>query len=422
MEISTLGALIGFILSVLLIIKKITPIYSLMTGALIAGLIGGATLVDTISVMISGVEEMVPSILRILSSGILAGILIQTKSAEKIADFIVSQIGSKHGIISITFATALLTAAGVFVDIAIITIAPIALAIGRKAGYSIGSILLAMIGGGKSGNIVSPNPNTIVVAENFNIDLIELIKINVFPAIFGIITTIILANYLHKKEQASTDNVPVTSTTTETNYSNQLPSIFAAIIGPITLFALLILRPLIGVTIDPFVALPIGGLVTACATKSLKQLNTNITYGLSQVSGIAILFIGTGTLAGVIKASNLQLDLINILQFFDIPTFVLAPLSGILLGGVTASTTAGAAIASSTFHSILVEQGLSALSAGAMLHAGAIVIPTLPHGSFFHATGGCVGMTMTQRLRLVPAETLVGVVATLVSIMVYLQL
>lgn len=36
---------------------------------------------------------------------------------------------------------------GVFIDIAVITVAPIALAIGKKVGYNKASLLLAMIGG-----------------------------------------------------------------------------------------------------------------------------------------------------------------------------------------------------------------------------------------------------------------------------------
>lgn len=34
-----------------------------------------------------------------------------------------------------------------------------------------------------------------------------------------------------------------------------------------------------------------------------------------------------------------------------------------------------------------------------MLHAGAIVLDQLPHGSFFHATGGSVYMQVHERLK-----------------------
>ena len=40
-QFTTLGAIIGLIISIVLIIKKVQPAYSLILGALIGGLIGG---------------------------------------------------------------------------------------------------------------------------------------------------------------------------------------------------------------------------------------------------------------------------------------------------------------------------------------------------------------------------------------------
>jgi GntP family gluconate:H+ symporter len=86
------------------------------------------------------------------------------------------------------------------------------------------------------------------------------------------------------------------------------------------------------------------------------------------------------------------------------------------MAGATASTTAGATIASQTFSGTLVEAGVGALSAAAMLHAGATVIDSLPHGSFFHATGGSVFMGIKERLKLIPYEALVGLSSTLMAV------
>ena len=68
----------------------------------------------------------------------------------------------------------------------------------------------------------------------------------------------------------------------------------------------------------------------------------------------------------------------------------------------------------------MIEKGVSALDAGAMIHAGATVIDSLPHGSFFHATGGSVNMQIKERMKLIPYEALVGLTSTVVSIIVYL--
>ena len=87
--------------------------------------------------------------------------------------------------------------------------------------------------------------------------------------------------------------------------------------------------------------------------------------------------------------------------FIDISVITVAPIAGILMAGATASTTAGATIGAQTFAGTLIKSGVSALSAGAMVHAGATVIDSLPHGSFFHATGGAAGLEIKERMKLI---------------------
>ena len=175
-QFTTLGAIIGLAIAIVLIIRKVQPAYSLIFGALIGGLIGGGGLDTTVSTMVSGAGSMMSSVLRILTSGILAGALIKTGSAEKIAETIVEKLGEQRAVAAISVATMIICAVGVFVDISVITVAPIALAIGKRAGLSRSGILVAMIGGGKAGNIISPNPNTIAVSEAFEQPLTSVMR------------------------------------------------------------------------------------------------------------------------------------------------------------------------------------------------------------------------------------------------------
>lgn len=69
---------------------------------------------------------------------------------------------------------------------------------------------------------------------------------------------------------------------------------------------------------------------------------------------------------------------------------LLAPIAGILMAGATASTT-----------------------------AGATVIDSLPHGSFFHATGWAAGLEIKERMKLIPYEMCVGLTSTVVAVMMY---
>ena len=413
-QISTLGALLGLAVAIILIVKKVQPAYSLILGAVIGGLVGGAGLTGTVDVMMSGAKDIMPAILRIVTSGVLAGVLIQTGAAAKIADQIIKVLGEKRSLFALGLSTMILTSVGVFVDVAVITVAPIALAIAKKLGYTPMVILLAMIGGGKAGNIMSPNPNTISAAENFGVDLSSLMAANVISSIVGLTVAIVLAKMLAKRYK-----VTKIEEVKEKDENIELPSFFAAIIGPIVAIALLSLRPIIGIAIDPLIALPVGGIVGAIAMGKVKNLNEYITFGLSKMMPVAILLIGTGTVAGIIKASTLQATTISLLDAMNMPAFLLAPISGALMGAATASTTAGTTIASATFAPAIIASGVSPLAGAAMVHAGSTVIDHLPHGSFFHATAGAANMSIEQRLKLIPYESLVGLSMTIVSTIIW---
>ena len=70
---TTLGALIGLAIAIILIIRKISPAYSLIIGALIGGFLGGGGLQGTIGTMVSGAGSMMSSVLRILTAAYLPG-------------------------------------------------------------------------------------------------------------------------------------------------------------------------------------------------------------------------------------------------------------------------------------------------------------------------------------------------------------
>lgn len=412
MQVTALGAIIALTLAIILIIKKVHPAYALIFGALIGGLVGGAGITGTVKFMIEGAQGIMPAILRILTAGVLAGVLIESGAAAKIAETIVDKIGENNSLIALAIATLVLTAVGVFVDVAVITVAPIALSIASRANLSKSSILIAMIGGGKAGNIMSPNPNAIAASDAFKVPLTSVMAAGIIPAIFGLIVTCIIAKKLIKKGSfVMKDEVD--------SAVEQKPSFISAIVGPVVAIALLSLRPLFKISIDPLIALPIGGAIGALAMGKIKHLNKYSIVGLTKMSGVAILLIGTGTLAGIIANSGLKDVIIQGLMASGLPAYALAPISGILMSAATASTTSGTAVASTVFGGTILELGVSRISAAAMIHSGATVLDHLPHGSFFHATGGSIFMGMKERLKLIPYESLVGLTMTLVSTIIF---
>ncbi|CUU51459.1 putative transporter [Actinobacillus pleuropneumoniae] len=411
--VTAIGAVVALSVAIVLILKKVPPAYGMLIGALVGGLIGGADLSQTVSLMIGGAQGITTAVMRILAAGVLAGVLIESGAASTIAETIVKKLGETRALLALVLSTMILTAVGVFVDVAVITVSPIALALAKRSDLSKPAILLAMIGGGKAGNIMSPNPNAIAASDAFHLPLTSVMAAGIIPAIFGIILTYFLAKRLINKGSKVADGEVAA------NNSQNLPAFLPAIAAPLCAIILLALRPIADIKVDPLIALPLGGLVGALAMGKLKQVNQFATSGLLKMSPVAVMLLGTGALAGIIANSGLKDVLIEALTASGLPSYLLAPISGALMSLATASTTAGTVVASNVFSTTLIELGVSALASAAMIHSGATVLDHMPHGSFFHATGGSVNMDIKERLKLIPYETAVGLIMAIVSTLVF---
>ena len=403
----------ALVVAIGLILYKVSPAYGMIAGAVIGGVVGGVSLVETVSLMIGGAQNIVTAILRILTAGVLAGVLIDTGAATTIAETIIKKVGETRALFALAVATMILTAVGVFVDVAVITVAPIALAIGRRANISKMAILLAMVGGGKAGNVMSPNPNSIAAADAFQVPLTSVMAGGILPGLCGMVVAYLIATKLISKGSKVAKYEVVT-----VDHSS-LPSFRTAILAPLVAIAILALRPLFGINIDPLIALPVGGLAGAIAMGRARDINTYAVSGLTRMAPVAVMLLGTGTLAGIIANSGLKNDLISLLTSSGLPSYLLAPVSGAMMSMATASTTAGTAVAATVFSQTILDLGVPALAGAVMIHAGATVFDHMPHGSFFHATGGAAHLDMRDRLKLIPLESAVGFVIALVSTLLF---
>lgn len=411
---STIGALLGLLVAIGLIIKKVSPAYSLILGALIGGLAGGLSLEEVVASMTEGVKGVSSAVLRILTAGVLSGVLIKTGAAMTISNAIIRFWGEKRVYLALAFATMLLCAVGVFIDVAVITVAPVALSIGRRLGVPTPQLLLVMIGGGKCGNIISPNPNTIIAAENFGADLSSVMFANVVPALIGLLFTVfVIARFFPVPERRVHSDCETVAD------DRTLPPLWSSLVAPVVTILLLALRPLCGITVDPLIALPVGGLCGLLCMKQWKNALPSIEFGLQKMSVIAVLLIGTGTIAGVIQDSTLKDHILVLLDHISVGKELIAPVSGILMSAATASTTAGATLASASFADTILAVGVSSVWGAAMVNAGSTVLDHLPHGSFFHATGGVCELSFKERMKLIPYESLIGAVLTLCSTLMY---
>ena len=65
------GALFGLFLAIALILKKFNPVYSLFFGSICGAIIGGADLPHVVTMLTTGTQSVMGTVIRVLAAGIL---------------------------------------------------------------------------------------------------------------------------------------------------------------------------------------------------------------------------------------------------------------------------------------------------------------------------------------------------------------
>ena len=425
LDISWIGALAGLAIAIVLILFRLAPTYALILGAIIGGFIGGANFSEVISILVSGTQSVQGTVIRIIAAGVFAGVMMESGAAESIAKFIVDKLGGTKAMLSLALATMVITAVGVFIPVAVLIVAPIALAVGHKMGYSKIAILVALSGGGKAGNIISPNPNTIAAAGGFNLDVNQVMLGGLIPAIAGLVVAVLLATLLKYKGTKLTDEE---AKELEKNSTANLPKLSKALIAPIVAIVLLMISPvgailgvdaLANLKIDSLFILPFAGIVGSIALGKTKQIMNYCTAGLNRMTPTILIIIGAGAIGGLITASTLPTEVVRLVELSGISGTFLAPIAGLLMAAATASTSTGVILATGSFSGAILNTGVAPLSAAVMTHASATILDHLPHGTYFHVTRNAMGMTMKDRMKVALYECLVGLAMTIVAVVLF---
>nr|WP_113864925.1 GntP family permease [Brenneria salicis]NMN90650.1 GntP family gluconate:H+ symporter [Brenneria salicis ATCC 15712 = DSM 30166]RBP66854.1 GntP family gluconate:H+ symporter [Brenneria salicis ATCC 15712 = DSM 30166]RLM32163.1 gluconate:proton symporter [Brenneria salicis ATCC 15712 = DSM 30166] len=420
------GALIGLFIAIFLILKKVNPVYSLFFGAIVGAVIGGANLEQTISLLTSGTQSVMGTVIRVLAAGVLAGVMMESGAAETIAQAIVKKMGEGKAILSLTLATMIITSVGVFIPVAVLIVAPIALSVGNKMGLSKLALLLALSGGGKAGNIISPNPNTIAAANGFNLSLSDVMIAGFIPAVCGMLMAVLVASLLKNKGIKVSDE-EANALSVKSN-DRVYPSLGKAIVAPLVAVVLLMINPvgsilnisaLSSFKLDAMYVLPLAGFVGLIAMGQRNKMLAYTASGLEKMTATVLILIGAGAIAGLIAASNLSIQVVALINVLGISGTFLAPISGILMAAATASTSTGVILATGTFGDAISHVGATPIASAVMVHTGATVIDSLPQGNYFHVTAQSMNMSIRQRMTLIPYEAMVGGVMVIVSTILY---
>lgn len=420
------SALIGLVVAIVLILVKLNPVYSLLLGAIVGSLLGGAGLVRTIKILVTGSQSVMGTVIRVLAAGMLAGVMMESGAADTIARSIVNKLGSKWAMLSLALSTMILTAVGVFIPVAVLIVAPIALEVGKNMHFSKLALLVALSGGGKAGNIISPNPNTIAAAKGFNVQMSQVMIADFIPAVVALIVAVLLATMLKHKGSKVLDKD--LENLTKPGKDTQLPSLGASLVTPVLAIGLLLLNPigailhikfLTSLNLDAMYVLPIAAVVGALVMKQGKKLRQYAQAGVTRMTDVVLILIGAGAIGATITSSDLPAKIIMLIKAAGISGTLLAPIAGILMGAATASTSTGVILATGSFSKAILGFGVSPLAGAAMINSGAVVIDHLPHGNYFHVTANAMHMDIKERSQGIIYESIVGLSATIVVTLMF---
>lgn len=416
------AAIIGLVLAIILILKKFNPVYSLFLGAIVGCLVGGASLEATVEVLVNGTQSIIGTAIRVLAAGMLAGVMMESGAAESIAHGIVSKLGEKKAILSLALSTMVITAVGVFIPVAVLIVAPIALSVGKQTNISKLALMTALSGGGKAGNIISPNPNTIAASNGFDLNLSQVMLAGFIPAVFGLITTVLVANLIKNKGDKVKDS------DIEEKEVGDLVPLHKALVAPVLSIILLLINPigtllhiqvLADLKVDAMYILPFASVIGTIAMGKKEHVALYASEGLKRVTDTVLILIGAGAVAGLIAHSDLSQQVVSLIDAVGISGTFLAPISGILMGLAVGSTSTAVILATGSFGESILATGTSALSAAVMVHTGAVVIDSVPQGNYFHISANSMHMSIKDRLKVVPYEVCIGFTMTAVATILY---
>lgn len=407
------------------VLKKLDPVYALFLGAIIGALIGGASATGTIQIMIKGTQSVMGTVLRVLAAGVLAGVMMDSGAAETLARTIINKLGDRMAIFSLAFATMVITAVGVFIPVAVLIVAPIALEVGQRLKISKLALLVALSGGGKAGNIISPNANTIAAAKGFGVELSQVMIADFIPALVALVVTVIVASLIKSRGDAVTS---ADLTDQKQVDEKELPTLAQSLVTPVLAIIFLMLNPLgaifhiealTKVNIDATYVLPVAAVIGALAMHKGKFLREYAQTGISRMTAVVMILISAGAIGATITSSNLPALMIAGIKAGHLPGVLLAPLSGIVMAAAAGSTSTGVILATGSFSKAILGFGVAPLAAAAMVHTGAIVVDQLPQGNYFHVTANAMHMDIKERSHGILYEAIVGGSAMLTATILY---
>lgn len=356
---------LGIALLLLLIIKfKISPVLSLLVGALTIGLVAGmpvALLMDTVAL---GAGETLKSIVLLVALGAMfGGVLESSGGAKQVAQTLISKFGEKHAGTALGF-TGLIVGTAVFFEAGVMILLPVAVGLARRTKKSVLLYAIPLFAGLATGfAFIPPSAGSVMVANILGVDLGMMIMVGVPVGILalmlgGVAWSKCIGRYI-------APDVGIDSLTISKN-QEQLPP-FSTVLWVILTPLLLILLTTISAYLPlpsavasvmtfigtPFVALLIATFVASWALgirqgHTADEVKAMMDKALRSVAGILMVITGGGIISQVLQACGIGVIVGSALEESGLPlvlaAFLIAAVIRISVGAATIPMTMAAGI------------------------------------------------------------------------------
>lgn len=320
-----------FVLIFLVLRTRVHALLAMLIAAAIAGISGGLTAAETVTVITKGFGSTLGSIGIVIGLGVMMGRVLEVSgAAEQIAYSFIKWLGKKREEWALAI-TGYIVSIPIFVDSAFVILYPLAKALAKNGKRSILTLGVALAGGlVVTHHTVPPTPEPLGVAGIFGVDVGAMILAGMSLAIPCVIGIVLYAKWLGTKypefmpdETGSEDLKEVHARYMEEKANKPLPSLFLSLLPIITPILLIFINAINGLILKtesfqgmesnwyfqtfeflgaPIIALSISVLIsvyTLMPKATKEEVIDRMEEGL-QAAGIILLVTGAGGALGAV--------------------------------------------------------------------------------------------------------------------------
>ncbi|AXH62903.1 gluconate:H+ symporter [Providencia huaxiensis] len=320
-----------FVLIFLVLRTRVHALLAMLIAAAIAGISGGLTAAETVTVITKGFGSTLGSIGIVIGLGVMMGRVLEVSgAAEQIAYSFIKWLGKKREEWALAI-TGYIVSIPIFVDSAFVILYPLAKALAKNGKRSILTLGVALAGGlVVTHHTVPPTPGPLGVAGIFGVDVGAMILAGMSLAIPCVIGIVLYAKWLGTKypefmpdETGSEDLKEVHARYMEEKANKPLPSLFLSLLPIITPILLIFINAINGLILKtesfqgmesnwyfqtfeflgaPIIALSISVLIsvyTLMPKATKEEVIDRMEEGL-QAAGIILLVTGAGGALGAV--------------------------------------------------------------------------------------------------------------------------